>query len=151
MSPFVDVVFDGPPSARSGRFIECEDEHGCGTKAGGWIDRGDGTWALRIQLPSGVPEAHNAVRDALSTLVRLYHGPRDANYRTNKDEAWDAAERALEGTARASQHRLERVLTIWRGMRATKRHRNGLSCAPVLSAALDQLAEPAPDFDPAER
>lgn len=95
MSPFVDVVFDGPPSARSGRFVECEDEHGCGTKAGGWIDRGDGTWALRIQLPSGVPEAHNAVRDALSTLVRLYHGPRDANYRTSKDEAWDAAERAL--------------------------------------------------------
>lgn len=46
---YVDVVFDGPPSAESGRFVECEDETGASISAGEWIDRGNGLWALRIQ------------------------------------------------------------------------------------------------------
>jgi len=44
---FFDVVFDGPPSHISGRFVEVEDEQGHSINAGEWID--DGTfWRLRI-------------------------------------------------------------------------------------------------------
>lgn len=48
---FYDVVFDGPPSHESGRFVELENEAGRSISAGEWIDRGDGFWALR--LPKG--------------------------------------------------------------------------------------------------
>ena len=44
-----DIVFDGPPSHESGRFVEVEDSTGESVKAGDWIDRGNGLWALRIQ------------------------------------------------------------------------------------------------------
>lgn len=46
----MDVVFDGPPSHESGRFVETEDPQGCSFNAGEWIDRKDGYWALRIPL-----------------------------------------------------------------------------------------------------
>jgi hypothetical protein len=45
---FFDVVFDGPPSHVSGRFVEVEDEQGRAFNAGEWVDRGNGLWALRI-------------------------------------------------------------------------------------------------------
>ena len=43
-----DVVLDGPPGAVSGRFVEVEDEDGAGINFGRWVEREDGTWALRI-------------------------------------------------------------------------------------------------------
>jgi hypothetical protein len=47
--PTIDIVFDGPPSHESGRFIEIEDSRSHKSiKVGEWIDRGDGTWALRL-------------------------------------------------------------------------------------------------------
>jgi len=45
---FIDIVFDGPPSHKSGRFIEVENEQGASVGVGEWIDRKDGFWALRI-------------------------------------------------------------------------------------------------------
>ena len=45
----VDIVFDGPPSHESGRFVEVEDMDGRSLKLGEWIDRGNGLWALRIE------------------------------------------------------------------------------------------------------
>lgn len=51
----VDVVFDGPPSHESGRFVEVEDENGCGVAVGEWIDRGNGYWALRFRALLNVP------------------------------------------------------------------------------------------------
>lgn len=45
---YIDIVFDGPPSHESGRFVEVEDENGKSINAGEWIDRGNGLWALRI-------------------------------------------------------------------------------------------------------
>jgi hypothetical protein len=48
MSDYIDIVFDGPPSERSGRLIEVESPAGKSIRIGEWIDRGDGTWALRI-------------------------------------------------------------------------------------------------------
>lgn len=50
---YIDVVFSGPPSHDSGRFIEVEDSKGRSINAGDWIKRDDDTWVLRIP-PAGV-------------------------------------------------------------------------------------------------
>jgi len=50
----INVIFDGPPSHESGRFVEVEDDAGRSINAGEWIERKDGLWALRItELPDG--------------------------------------------------------------------------------------------------
>ncbi len=46
--PFVDVVFDGPPGAESGRFVEVEDQERRSIALGQWVKRHDGYWVLRI-------------------------------------------------------------------------------------------------------
>lgn len=45
---YIDVLFDGPPSHESGRFVEVNAPDGRSIKAGEWIERDDGLWALRI-------------------------------------------------------------------------------------------------------
>lgn len=45
---YVDIVFDGPPSAQAGRFVEVENPQGESVKVGEWIERPDGYWVLRI-------------------------------------------------------------------------------------------------------
>jgi hypothetical protein len=60
---FVDVVFDGPPSHESGRFIEVENLRGESVGRGEWIDRGNGYWALRLPVYTGkhdVPHIHGS-------------------------------------------------------------------------------------------
>lgn len=48
----INIIFDGPPSEPSGRFVEVETDEGQSISIGEWIDRGDGLWALRItELP----------------------------------------------------------------------------------------------------
>lgn len=54
---FIDVVFDGPPSHESGRFVEVENEAGASVRVGEWIDRGNGLWALRVPLYASLPAA----------------------------------------------------------------------------------------------
>ena len=50
----INIIFDGPPSHESGRFVEVETDDGKGINAGEWIERDDGYWALRItELPTG--------------------------------------------------------------------------------------------------
>jgi len=44
----VDVVFDGPPSHESGRFVEVENSEGVSINFGKWVHRPDGYWALRF-------------------------------------------------------------------------------------------------------
>ena len=41
----IHIVFDGPSSHESGRFVEVEDAEGHGLKRGRWIER-DGFWRL---------------------------------------------------------------------------------------------------------
>jgi hypothetical protein len=48
MTKYVDIVFDGPPSHESGRFVEVENAHGVSIDFGEWVKRPDGYWALRI-------------------------------------------------------------------------------------------------------
>ena len=42
----VHVIFDGPPSHESGRFVEVETPDGKSIRLGQWLNRGDGYWAL---------------------------------------------------------------------------------------------------------
>jgi hypothetical protein len=46
---FVDIVFDGPPSHESGRFVEVENDKLQSISFGEWIERDDGYWVLRIR------------------------------------------------------------------------------------------------------
>lgn len=49
----INILFDGPPSHESGRFVEVETDDGKSVNAGEWIEREDGLWSLRItELPS---------------------------------------------------------------------------------------------------
>ena len=52
MPKAINILFDGPPSNKSGRFVEVETDDGKSINAGEWNEREDGMWALRItQLP----------------------------------------------------------------------------------------------------
>jgi hypothetical protein len=58
MTKYIDVVFDGPPSHESGRFVEVEDDQGHSTGTfGEWIHRADGYWVLRFKTQSGMIES----------------------------------------------------------------------------------------------
>ena len=51
MSRIIDIVFDGPPEAQAGRFVEVEDaREGTSISVGEWVHREDGFWVLRIDL-----------------------------------------------------------------------------------------------------
>lgn len=52
---YVDVVFGGPPAHESGRFIEVENADGIRINAGAWVNRSDGTWALRLPYQAVEP------------------------------------------------------------------------------------------------
>lgn len=45
---YVDILFDGPPSHKSGRFVEVENSKRQSIKIGEWIHRDDGYWVLRF-------------------------------------------------------------------------------------------------------
>ena len=48
----IHIIFDGPPSHESGRFVEVEDGHGKSINTGEWRERSDGLWALVIPRPA---------------------------------------------------------------------------------------------------
>ena len=52
----IDVVFDGPPGPRAGRFVEVEDEAGRSIDVGEWVERPDGYWALRSRISAVASE-----------------------------------------------------------------------------------------------
>ncbi len=49
-SKYTDIVFDGPPAPKSGRFVEVEDHEGRSVSVGEWIHRGGGYWVLRLPI-----------------------------------------------------------------------------------------------------
>ena len=62
--PHIDIVFDGPPSHESGRFVEVENERGESINFGEWVERPDGYWVLRFRVadPDLLEELESAVR-----------------------------------------------------------------------------------------
>jgi hypothetical protein len=66
---FIHVVFDGPPSHESGRFVEVEDETGSSISFGDWIDRGDGLWSLRFPDPRPLQLAIMAMAEDRKRMV----------------------------------------------------------------------------------
>lgn len=60
----INILFDGPPSAESGRFVEVETDDGRSVRVGEWIERPDGLWALR--LVAEVPDPPAPERDMRS-------------------------------------------------------------------------------------
>lgn len=49
MSKHIDIVFDGPPSHESGRFVEVEDDAGRSICFARWVQREDGYWVIRLK------------------------------------------------------------------------------------------------------
>lgn len=103
MSEYIDVVFDGPPSHESGRFVEVEDAQGRSINFGEWVERADGYWCLRIpdsreleaeyqSLDEANTELTEALRDRLAEVERLssVRCPDGHNHR------WDSAGMCLE-------------------------------------------------------
>ncbi|MCP4393646.1 MAG: hypothetical protein GY804_05190 [Alphaproteobacteria bacterium] len=52
MKKAINIIFDGPPSHKSGRFVEVETDDGKSINSGTWAERDDGLWTLRI---TGLP------------------------------------------------------------------------------------------------
>lgn len=55
---YIDIVFDGPPGPKGGRFVEVESPTGMSVRVGAWLQRGDGYWALRL-----TPDDFNKVKN----------------------------------------------------------------------------------------
>lgn len=68
----IDIVFDGPPSHESGRFVEVEDEHRRGIRIGEWIERDDGLWALRIPDPREFTRLESENAELRAEVERAY-------------------------------------------------------------------------------
>jgi len=66
------IVFDGPPSHESGRFVEVEDQDGKGQRVGEWREREDGLWSLDI--PDHKAEAA-ALRVKLADVLQILEAP----------------------------------------------------------------------------
>jgi len=58
----INIIFDGPPSHVSGRFVEVETDDGHGIDVGEWIEHDNGNWALRItELPPKLPSQSSPI------------------------------------------------------------------------------------------
>ena len=65
----IDIVFDGPPSHESGRFVETEDENRASISIGDWVERADGYWVLRIEDPRENDRLQARIDAALAEIV----------------------------------------------------------------------------------
>ena len=71
----IDIVFDGPPSHESGRFVETEDENRASNSIGDRVERDDGYWALRIGDPRDIERLQACIDAALALHFQRYpHG-----------------------------------------------------------------------------
>ena len=77
MTTPINIIFDGPPGPKSGRFVEVETDDGKSKKVGEWIDKGDGYWALRITAHD-LLSIHCQVCDWTGTTANLT-APRSAD------------------------------------------------------------------------
>jgi hypothetical protein len=80
----INVLFDGPPDHEAGRFIEVETDDGRSISAGEWIDRGDGSWALRIVA---LPTVETPAEAGIGTRSPSVRQPHDVAMRRLRDTA----------------------------------------------------------------
>ena len=74
---YFDIVFDGPPSHESGRFVEVEDERGYSFNAGEWIERPErGTWVLRIKRATAAGAECSRLQERVRVLEEALRGIR---------------------------------------------------------------------------
>jgi len=66
---YIDVLFDGPPSPDT-RLVEVEGPSKASVKAGEWVDRGEGFWALRIR-PSDISRIDDKLLTAAPALLEM--------------------------------------------------------------------------------
>ncbi len=84
----INIIFDGPPSHESGRFVEVENDAGASIRVGEWIDRGDGTWALRIRETTKQCTCHE--RDSSVTCPACHAEGYFGHMEQRLQEEWDA-------------------------------------------------------------
>ena len=64
----IRVVFDGPPSHESGRFVEVENERGEGLSFGEWKQEGE-FWYLEFPNPAQLEEENLLLREFVLWLT----------------------------------------------------------------------------------
>jgi len=69
---YIDIVFDGPPDAVAGRFLEVENDKGTSIRVGEWLRRSDGYWVLRIKELPGCDGCQEAARVAVDVPSRVW-------------------------------------------------------------------------------
>ena len=70
----MNIVFDGPPSHQSGRFVEVENEKGESINAGEWAKRPDGLWELRVHPDAALKAEVERLKAKLDELRQDYGG-----------------------------------------------------------------------------
>lgn len=79
--PAINILFDGPPSHNSGRFVEVELDNGHSINAGDWIERPDGLWGLRINY---APRVAAKLREQDAEIEKLRE-----QLRAEAERIWD--------------------------------------------------------------
>ncbi len=93
----IHILFDGPPSHVSGRFIEVENDAGKSINVGEWKERPDGLWELIIELElSAQSSREKALAEALRLVIPLAKGY-SAEHRVGSNQVYiEQAEATLE-------------------------------------------------------
>jgi NTP pyrophosphatase (non-canonical NTP hydrolase) len=89
---YIDVLFDGPPGAIAGRFVECENERGHGVRTGEWIapEPPDNIWRLRIKVFPGLN----------GMAARIYEAADSHGFWEGPDEALSLLDMLFDGVER---------------------------------------------------
>jgi hypothetical protein len=70
MKNYIDIVFDGPPSHESGRFVEVENAVGASIKFGEWVKRPDDFWVIRFPDPAAMKTQRDELAAALKSIEK---------------------------------------------------------------------------------
>ena len=103
----MQIRFDGPPSHVSGRFIEVEDENGCGIKVGEW--RQDGSeWLLVIPDVAKEAQMSGSIGEKLDQIIA--EAEEYSNYHVGTDDAFRLIVKLAEDAQGTADRMLERLL-----------------------------------------
>lgn len=111
----IDIVFDGPPSHESGRFVETEDENRASISIGDWVERDDGYWVLRIERDAEAEAKIKSLESVNDSQRRDHYEARRRlssgwarQFRSSKEE-WAAKIRIAESALAQAREENERL------------------------------------------